>query len=63
MALELKILAVDDETASMDLFRGIVEPLGYEVVGLTDSRAAAQPRSASWRRSLIWSRWTSTCPT
>jgi len=42
MALELKILAVDDETASMDLFRGIVEPLGYEVVGLMDSRAAAQ---------------------
>lgn len=42
MALQLKILAVDDEVASLDLFRGIVEPLGYQVVGLTDSRAAAQ---------------------
>ena len=42
MALELKILAVDDEIASLELFMGIVEPLGYKVVGLTDSRQAAQ---------------------
>lgn len=42
MPIRLKILAVDDETASLDLFMGIVEPLGYEVVALTDSREAAQ---------------------
>ncbi len=42
MPLELKILAVDDEIASLELFMGIVEPLGYKVVGLTDSAEAAQ---------------------
>ncbi len=40
--MELKILAVDDEIATLELFKAIVEPLGYEVVGLTDSREAAQ---------------------
>lgn len=40
--MELKILAVDDESVTLELFKNIVEPLGYEVVGLTDSREAAQ---------------------
>ena len=40
--MELKILAVDDESAALDLFKNIVGPLGYDVVGLTDSREAAQ---------------------
>src|SRR5512146_1547377 len=42
MPIQLKILAVDDEIATLDLFKGIVGNLGYEVVGLTDSREAAQ---------------------
>lgn len=42
MAINLKILAVDDDSATLDLFKGIVGNMGYEVVGLTDSREAAQ---------------------
>lgn len=42
MPISLKILAVDDEIATLELFKGIVGSLGYEVVGLTDSREAAQ---------------------
>ena len=40
--MELKILAVDDESPTLELFKSIVEPLGYKIVGLTDSREAAQ---------------------
>ncbi|HLY61726.1 MAG TPA: response regulator [Terriglobia bacterium] len=42
MPIDLKILAVDDEMAALELFKSIVGPLGYNVVGLTDSREAAQ---------------------
>jgi CheY-like chemotaxis protein len=42
MPIQLKILAVDDELATLDLFKAIVGNLGYEVVGLSDSREAAQ---------------------
>lgn len=35
-------MAVDDEIATLDLFKGIVGTLGYEVVALTDSREVAQ---------------------
>jgi CheY-like chemotaxis protein len=40
--MDLKILAVDDEIVTLQLFKSIVGSLGYEVVGLTDSREAAQ---------------------
>jgi len=42
MPINLKILAVDDEPATLELFSSIVTPLGYQVVGLTDSREAVQ---------------------
>jgi CheY-like chemotaxis protein len=42
MPIQLKILAVDGEIATLDLFKGIVGTLGYDGVALTDSREAAQ---------------------
>lgn len=38
----LKVLYVDDEPELLNVFRNIVEPLGYEVVTLADSREAAE---------------------
>ena len=40
--MQLKILAVDDEPVTLELFKSVVGSLGYEVVGLSDSREAAQ---------------------
>ncbi len=40
--MKLKILAVDDESVTLEIFKSIVGSLGYQVVGLTDSREAAQ---------------------
>jgi CheY-like chemotaxis protein len=39
--MALKILAVDDEPGVLNLLKTMVEPLGYEVVTLADSRQAA----------------------
>jgi CheY-like chemotaxis protein len=39
--MSLKILVVDDEPTVLKLIKSIVEPLGYEVLGLADSRQAA----------------------
>jgi CheY-like chemotaxis protein len=38
----LKLLIVDDEPEILKVFKTIVEPLGYDVVAFSDSRAAAQ---------------------
>lgn len=40
--MSLKILVVDDEPPILKLFKGMVEPLGYEVLAISDSREAAQ---------------------
>ncbi|MFB3924123.1 MAG: response regulator [Terriglobia bacterium] len=40
--MALKILVVDDEPQVLDVFRKLVEPLGYEVLTLADSREAAR---------------------
>jgi len=40
--MNLKILAVDDEPDVLRLFKSVVEPLGYEVHTLSDSRVAAR---------------------
>lgn len=38
----MRLLVVDDEALILELFRRIVEPLGYEVLGISDSREAAR---------------------
>lgn len=45
-AMQLKILAVDHQQEALDTFTSTVAPLGFEVVALADSRAAAQRISA-----------------
>jgi len=40
--MSLKILVVDDEPTVLKLIKSIVEPLGYEVLALADSREAAR---------------------
>jgi CheY-like chemotaxis protein len=40
--MQLRILAVDDERATLEMFKSIVGSLGYDVVTLSDSREAAQ---------------------
>lgn len=40
--MSLKILVVDDEPSVLKLIKSIVEPLGYEVLALADSREAAR---------------------
>jgi len=40
--MALKILVVDDEQDILKLVKGLLEPLGVEVLGLADSREAAQ---------------------
>jgi CheY-like chemotaxis protein len=42
IGMALRILAVDDETKVLYLFKILVEQSGFEVLGLTDSREAAQ---------------------
>jgi CheY-like chemotaxis protein len=41
-SMSLRILVVDDEPAALRLIKALVEPLGYEVLSLTDSRQAAE---------------------
>ena len=41
-APQLKLMVVDDDREVLDVFRTLVSPLGYDVVGLSDSREAAQ---------------------
>ena len=38
----MKLMVVDDDPASLDLVKALVEPLGYEVLALADSRQAAE---------------------
>ncbi|MBI4166963.1 MAG: response regulator [Acidobacteria bacterium] len=38
----LKLMVVDDDREVLDVFKILVSPLGYDVVGLSDSREAAQ---------------------
>jgi CheY-like chemotaxis protein len=40
--MQLRVLAVDDERVTLEMFKSIVGSLGYEVVTLSDSREAAQ---------------------
>jgi CheY-like chemotaxis protein len=40
--MSLKIMVVDDEPSVLKLIKSIVEPLGYEVLALADSRQAAR---------------------
>jgi CheY-like chemotaxis protein len=40
--MPLKILVVDDEPEALRLIKSMVEPLGYEVLPLADSREAAR---------------------
>jgi len=42
IGMQLKVLAVDDDPEVLDVFRTVVGALGWQVVTLTDSRAAAQ---------------------
>jgi CheY-like chemotaxis protein len=37
-----RLLVVDDDPAALELAKALVEPLGYEVLALTDSRQAAE---------------------
>ena len=41
-SMQLKVLAVDDDPEVLDVFKTVVGALGWQVVALTDSRAAAQ---------------------
>ena len=41
-APQLKLLVVDDDHQVLDVFKALVGPLGYDVVGLSDSREAVQ---------------------
>jgi CheY-like chemotaxis protein len=38
----MKLLVVDDDLAALDLVKALVEPLGYAVLALSDSRQAAE---------------------
>ena len=38
----MKLMIVDDDLAALDLVKALVEPLGYAVLALEDSRQAAQ---------------------
>ncbi len=38
----MKLLVVDDDLAALDLVKALVEPLGYAVLALADSRQAAE---------------------
>ena len=38
----MKLMVVDDDPAALDLVESLVEPLGYEVLALADSRHAAE---------------------
>src|SRR5208283_4228403 len=40
--MSMKLLVVDDDPAALDLIKALVEPQGYEVLALTDSRRAAE---------------------
>ncbi len=40
--MQLKVLAVDDERVTLEVFKSVVGALGYDVVALSDSREAAQ---------------------
>ncbi len=40
--MAIKVMVVDDEPEILKLFKATVEPLGYEVLTLVDSREAAQ---------------------
>lgn len=39
---QLRLLVVDDDREVLGLFRSLVSPLGYDILGLSDSREAAQ---------------------
>ncbi len=41
-AMQLRVLAVDDDPEVLEVFKTVVGALGWNVVALTDSRAAAQ---------------------
>ena len=40
--MSMKLMVVDDDPAALELVQALVEPLGYEVLALTDSRHAAE---------------------
>lgn len=40
--MSLKILVVDDDSGVMKLIKSVIQSLGYEVLGLTDSHQAAE---------------------
>jgi CheY-like chemotaxis protein len=40
--MSMKLMVVDDDPAALELVQALVEPLGYEVLALTDSRQAAE---------------------
>lgn len=40
--MSMKLMVVDDDPAALDLVESLVEPLGYEVLALADSRHAAE---------------------
>jgi CheY-like chemotaxis protein len=40
--MALRIIAVDDEASTLELLKTLVEPLGYEVLAVGDSRDAAR---------------------
>jgi len=40
--MSIKLMVVDDDPAALELVKALVEPLGYEVLALADSRHAAE---------------------
>ncbi len=40
--MSLRIIAVDDDPSTLELLKALVEPLGYEVLAVRDSRDAAR---------------------
>src|SRR5208282_3239243 len=40
--MSMKLMVVDDDPAALELVQALVEPLGYEVLALADSRQAAE---------------------
>jgi CheY-like chemotaxis protein len=40
--MSLKLMVVDDEPVHLELIKAVLEPLGYEVLTLADSRQAAE---------------------
>ena len=40
--MSMKLMVVDDDPAALELVKALVEPLGYEVLALADSRQAAE---------------------